>query len=89
MNNLLPEDDKLVESVFGKEAFVSGTKIIRINIAAITRKEWSGEVEVPASATQTQLDNLADKYYDTIDDDEFIEDPDYWEKSLATAEEIE
>lgn len=88
MSNLLPSDDKLVESVFGKEAFVSNTKTVRINLAALTRMEWSREIEVPANATQAQLDNLVDKYYNNIDGGEFWEDPDYWEKSLATAEEL-
>jgi len=89
MSNLLPSDDKLVESVFGKEAFASNTKTVRINLAALTQMEWSREIEVPANATQAQLDELAQEYYTYIAGDEFWEDPDYWEKSLATAEEVE
>lgn len=56
------------------------TKIVRVNLSALTRAEWSALVEIPADAPEDRIDELADRFYDGIDGSEFTPDPEFWEK---------
>lgn len=58
----------------------SGTKRIRINLAALTRVEWSAVVEVPASYGEARCDDLVRDFYDRIDGGEFVSAHEYWER---------
>lgn len=56
------------------------TKLIRINLGALTRVEWSAVVQVPADATNDELDQLVERFYEDIDGGDFTDDTDFWDK---------
>jgi len=57
---------------------MSETRVVRVNLGALTRKEWSGLVRVPVEVVD--LWEVADRVYDYLDGSEFTTDLDYWEK---------
>lgn len=59
------------------------TKLVTIQLAARTRVEYSEVVEVPASATQEQIDALVDIRYQAVDGGEYVSDPEYWERATC------
>ena len=78
-------DLEIVEKVFGD---VKGpTKKVRVKLAAFTRVEWSSlPIDVPENATEAQLNELANRFYDGIDGGEYVDDPDYWERASCRVE---
>lgn len=61
---------------------------VRINLAAITRMEYSEEIEVPDDTTDAKLDDLLEERYDKVDGGEYTDDNDYWEKGYCRWEKI-
>lgn len=59
---------------------VPATKLIRINLGALTRVEWSAVVQVPADATPTELDQLVEKFYEDVDGSDYADDSEFWDK---------
>ncbi len=55
------------------------TKRVRICLSARMRAEWTAVVEVPADASQQELDDLAYDFSRDIDGGEYTDDNDYWE----------
>ena len=53
---------------------------VRLNLAALTRVEFSKEVEVPDGTTPHELDDMVRDLWDNTDGGEFWDDPDYFEK---------
>jgi len=53
---------------------------VRLNLAALTRLEFSKEVEVPDNITSHELDDLVRKAWDESDYEDFSEDHEYFEK---------
>lgn len=80
-------DEEIVKKVFDK--LEGPTKRVRVRVSAFTRVEWGTEVDVPESATDDQLDDLARAFYDNVDGGEYADDPDYWERGSCIAEEVE
>lgn len=78
-------DLEVVKKVFGD---VKGpTKKIRVKLAAFTRVEWcSLPIDVPADATDAQINELVNRFYDDIEGSEYEDDPDYWERATCRAE---
>lgn len=58
----------------------SKTKIVRVNLSALTRVEWSALVRVPADMPRLKIDELHERFYEEIDGGEFEPDPEFWEK---------
>ena len=56
---------------------MSETKLVQVNLAALTRVEWSALVRVPGGV---DLQEVTDRFYDYLDGGEFTSDPEYWEK---------
>lgn len=54
--------------------------IITVHLAALTRVEYSEDIEVPDDITLEELDDVVQETWDKIDGGDFSEDPDYWEK---------
>ena len=61
---------------------------IRINLAALTRMEYSKEVEVPDDITEGELEDMVSKAYVDTDETEYTEDNEYWEKGHCWWEKI-
>lgn len=59
------------------------TKLVTIQLAARTRVEYSEVVEVPANATQEQIDALVNLRYDAVDGGQYVSDPEYWERATC------
>jgi hypothetical protein len=53
---------------------------VTITLAALTRLEYSEEVEVSDSISDNELDELVQKRYDEVDGGKYLDDPDYWER---------
>jgi len=76
---------------FLKEKEISNTskkKVIRINLSAMTRVTWSGDVEVPNNMSENDLDDMVRYFYDEIDGSEFTEDNEYWERGDCYHEQL-
>ncbi len=56
------------------------TKLVTIELVAVTRVQYSEVIEVPADATHDQLDALVYSRYGDVDGGEYQDDPEYWEK---------
>ena len=63
---------------------MSETKLVRVNLAALTRKEWSGLVRVPVEIVD--LWEVTDRVYDYLDGSEFTTDNEFWEKGDCYAD---
>ena len=61
---------------------------IRINLSALTREEYSKEVEVPDDTSDADLDRIVTLAYEVCDGSEFTEDNEYWEKGNCWWEKI-
>lgn len=55
-------------------------KRIRVNLAALTRVEYSKVISVPDDFSEDELTRLVDSVYDTTDGSEFWDDNEFWEK---------
>jgi hypothetical protein len=62
------------------------TKRRRINLSALTRVEYSIEVDVPVDADE---DELVRWVYDLVDGDDFTPDTYYWERGSCYIEPCE
>ncbi|MYM92459.1 hypothetical protein [Duganella vulcania] len=60
---------------------MSDTKAVRITLAALTRVEYTELLQVPASMTSDQLDDLVRQRYQDVDGGLYYDDPHYWERS--------
>lgn len=68
-----------VEPVEPVDEYASAdTKVVRVNLGAITRQQWSGYVQVPIDFDD--FEELASRFYDKICGSDFSIDSDYWEK---------
>ncbi len=65
------------------------TKKIRINLAALTRVEYSEILEVPSDISNGQLTALVEQRYRDIDGGNFYDDPDYWERGHCYHETVD
>jgi hypothetical protein len=63
---------------------MSETKLVQVNLAALTRVEWSALVRVPVEIVDLQ--EVTDRFYDYLDGGEFTSDPDFWEKGSCWAD---
>jgi len=64
------------------------TKLVRVNLSALTRHEWSCVAEVPEDYDEYALQELAGRFYDQIDAGEFWDDEYYWEKGDCHCEDL-
>ena len=62
---------------------MSETKLVQVNLAALTRVEWSALVRVPRGV---DLQEVTDRFYDYLDGGEYTSDPEYWEKGNCWAD---
>ena len=60
------------------------SKLVRVNLAALTRLEYSCIVEVPDD--YDRMDELATDVYERTDGSEFTEDGMYWERGNCYVE---
>jgi len=82
--------DEMVQDLLDQDKLLSGkTKQVHVNLASLTRVEFSGTVSVPVEFDEDKLESLVDKSYDEIDGGDYWEDPDYWEKSDTCGYSIE
>lgn len=65
----------------------SGTKKVQITLVARTLREHTETLEVPADMTDEELDQLVTQRYNTVDAGLYVDDPDYWERSISTRHE--
>jgi hypothetical protein len=65
------------------------TKRIRINLAALTRVEYSEVLEVPSDMTPGELDDLVEQRYQDVDGGEFWDDTEYWERGECAWEKVQ
>jgi len=65
------------------------TKLVRVNLAAMTRVEWSGVVRVPADVGKGEYEELARQMYDTVDGDEWQADTEFWDRGTCYGEDID
>lgn len=65
------------------------TKLVRINLAVLTRVEYSEVVEVPSDMTEEELEALVDQRYREVDGGEYWDDSEYWERSTSCGFAIE
>ncbi len=63
-------------------------KRIRVTLAAYTRVEWAGVVEVPDDFDEDLLTELAQAVYDKVDGGEYEDDPLYWEEADSFATDV-
>ena len=61
------------------------TKLVQVNLAALTRVEWSALVRVPRGA---DLQEVTDRFYDYLEGSEFTSDPHFWEKGDCWADDV-
>jgi len=59
-----------------------------VHMAALTRMEYTREVEVPNGTPQSDWDDIARREYDAADGTEFTTDNDYWERGDCWCEEV-
>ncbi len=64
------------------------TKVMRVNLAALTRLDWSRLVRVPADFNDDQLSRVVDGFYDRIDGGDYLPDNEYWERGHCWVEEV-
>ena len=64
------------------------TKLVRISLAAFTRLEYAEVIEVPASMTDPELEELLEQRYDWVEGGEYWDDPDYWERASCSCKVI-
>ena len=60
-------------------------KLVQINLAALTRVEYSAVVEVP---DDIDLDCVVEQFYDHTDGGEFWPDHEYWERGTCSHDEV-
>ena len=60
-----------------------GTKLVGVNLAALTRQQWYGLVEVPEGM---DVEQVVETMNNEIDGTEYEDDTDYWEKGHCYAE---
>lgn len=65
------------------------TKVVDIELAALTRLDWGAVVQIPAGLSDDDRQTLLEKFYDQIDGGEYTSDNDYWEKGLQSIEDID
>jgi len=58
----------------------ANTKKIRINLAALTRVQYTEVIEVPSNTTEKEIQILVDQRYDAVDGGDYTGDTEFWEK---------
>lgn len=61
-----------------------GTKTVTIMLSATTRLEYVETIEVPADATDEELDALVGRRYDLVDAGLYVADPEYWKRDRCS-----
>ena len=61
---------------------------VQIRLAALTRMEYTKEIEVPDDTPDHVLDQKLKEIYDKTDGDKYLEDFDYWERGLCHWEKV-
>ncbi len=77
------------EAVLAEKADMFTTKKrVRISLSALTRVEFTRELEVNSSIADDPeaLQELANRIYEDTDGGEYTDDPHYWEKGSVQAE---
>ncbi len=64
------------------------TKVIRVNLAALTRLDWSRLVRVPENFNDDQLSRVVDGFYDHVDGGDYLPDNEHWERGHCWIEEV-
>lgn len=64
------------------------TRLVRVELGALTRVEFSTIVRVPLRATPAQLETLVETMYEEIDGGEFQDDPHFWDKGECRYEAV-
>lgn len=62
---------------------------VRLNLAALTRAEFSKEIEVPDDTPRHILDEMVHDLWDNTDGGEFVDDPYYFEKGHCWWDKVE
>lgn len=63
------------------------TKLVRINLSALTRVEYCEVVEVPASFSEGDIQEVIDTCYKQVDGGAYVDDVEFWEKGECWSEE--
>ncbi|MEI7639725.1 MAG: hypothetical protein WCJ37_20585 [Syntrophus sp. (in: bacteria)] len=53
---------------------------VTVHLAALTRVEYSEDIEVPDNITDSELDVLVQQKYKEVDGGEYKDDFEYWEQ---------
>ncbi len=61
------------------------TRLVTIELTAMTRVQYSASVSVPVDATDEEIDELVNAMYARTDGSDFVDDPDYWERGNCYA----
>ena len=56
------------------------TRRISIQLSALTRKEYTEILEIPADMSDDDIENLVGQRKDAIESDEYVEDRYFWER---------
>ena len=81
--------EEFCEDFLEKSTKDEPTVKVRVNLSALTRMEWSDVIEVPKSLLSQPYweERLADHFYDEVDESEFTEDNEFWDKGSCYVEE--
>ena len=56
---------------------------VTLCVSALTRMEFSKDIEVPDNTTDEELNDMAEQLYEDTDSSSFTEDLDYWERGSS------
>lgn len=62
---------------------------VRLNLSALTRLEFTKEVEVPDDTSDSKLQDMVNDLWSETDGGEFWEDPDFFEKGTCYFERLD
>jgi len=62
---------------------------VNLCLSALTRVEYSREVEVPDGSTDEELEKLVEDLYSEVDGGDYYDDVCYWEKGSCYFEKAE
>lgn len=88
MSVIQDKASEMLEQLMEKRTFSGKSKKVRINLIAMTRSEYSEEIEVPVEFGSDDLNELTAKSFREVDGCEFTDDAHYWEKGDCNFEEL-
>lgn len=59
------------------------TKLVQVELAALTRVCWGALVRVPAHFGDEELAEVAERFYQEIDGGEYQDDTEFWDKGTC------